>query len=76
MTLYERDQRNIAKGREEGRLEGLETGREEGRIQQMSNTITQALKRGKVLSEIADFLGITEEEIRKFCRENGIAVNE
>ena len=74
MTLYERDQRNIAKGREEGRLEGLETGREEGRIQQMSNTITQALKRGKVLSEIADFLGMTEEDIRKFCSENEITI--
>ena len=62
MTLYERDQRNIAKGREEGR------------IQQMSNTITQALKRGKAFSEIADFLGMTEEDIRKFCSENEITI--
>ena len=62
MTLYERDQRNIAKGREEGR------------IQQMSNTITQALKREKAFSEIADFLGMTEEDIRKFCSENEITI--
>ncbi|MCI2147851.1 MAG: Rpn family recombination-promoting nuclease/putative transposase [Clostridiales bacterium] len=71
MTLYERDQRNIAKGREEG----LEAGREEGRKQQISDTITQALKRGKALSELADFLGMTEEEIRKFCSDNDIALN-
>lgn len=71
MTLYERDQRNIVKGREEG----LEAGREEGRKQQISDTITQALKRGKALSELADFLGMTEEEIRKFCSDNDIALN-
>ena len=79
MTLYERDQRNIAKGRkeghEEGRLEGLDEGRTEGRILQTADTIVQALRRGKELSEIADVLGMTEDEIRKFCSDNDIALN-
>ena len=63
MTLYERDQRNIAKGRTEGR------------ILQTVDTIVQALRRGKALSEIADVLGMTEDEIRKFCSDNDIALN-
>ena len=63
MTLYERDQRNIAKGRTEGR------------ILQTADTIVQALRRGKALSEIADVLGMTEDEIRKFCNDNDIALN-
>ena len=68
MTLYERDQRNIAKGREEGRAEEAEIAR-----QKQTKIISQALKKGRSITEIAEFLCTTEDEIRKFCRENEIA---
>ncbi|MGN1382633.1 MAG: hypothetical protein ACI4W2_07445 [Eubacterium sp.] len=56
MTLLERDQRNIEKGRHE----------------QIIDTISQALKRGKSVAEIADVFGMTEKEVRDFCKENEI----
>ncbi len=70
MTLYERDQRNIEKGKEAGRAEGEAIGR----ALQTADTIRQARKRGKTISAIADFLGMTEEDIRKFCSENEITI--
>ena len=69
MTLYERDQRNLAKGREEGRAEEVKIAR-----QKQTHIISQALKRGRSISEIAEFLCITEDEVRRFCSENEISL--
>lgn len=78
MTLYERDQRNIEKGKEAGRLEGLKEGRAEGeaiaRQKQTKDIILRALKRGVSISEIAVILGTTEDDIREFCAENEITI--
>ena len=60
MILLERDQRNIEKG------ESI------GRHNQIVDMISQALKRGKSVTEIADVFGMTEKEVRDFCRENEI----
>lgn len=69
MTLYERDQRNLAKGREEGRAEEVKIAR-----QKQTHIISQALKRGRSISEIAEFLCMTEDEVRRFCSENEISI--
>ena len=87
MTLT-RDQRNIAKGREEGRLEGLETGREEGRLEGLEEgkeagraegklesrieLIRNMLKTELPMQTICDVLEISEGEFRQFCSAHDI----
>ena len=68
MTLYERDQRNIEKGRKEGRAEGEAVT--------LFKIITGALKRGVSIPEIAVIVDMSENEIRKFCCENNIDLKE
>ena len=49
--------------REEGREEGRKLGREEGREEEKSSLIRKKLEKGKTISEIADDLEDTEENI-------------
>ena len=56
MTLFMRDEEK----REEGRAEG----REEVRIEERKQRVTNALKKGKSVAEVADLLGLTEEEVK------------
>ena len=64
MTLYERDQRNIAKGRKEG----LEEGKMESRIELVRNM----LKKNLPVHTICEVLEMTEDEFRHFCSNNDI----
>ena len=50
-------------GRKQGREEGQKKGREEGRIEEKSALIRKKLEKGKTISEIADDLEDTEENI-------------
>ena len=51
------------RGRREGREEGRKLGREEGREEEKSSLIRKKLEKGKTISEIADDLEDTEENI-------------
>ena len=52
MTLFMRDE------------EKREEGRAEGRIEERKQMVTNALKKGKSVTEVADLLGLTEEEVK------------
>mgnify|MGYP000454919885 CR=1 FL=1 len=56
-------------GREEGREEGKKKGREEGRREEKSALIRKKLEKGKTISEIADDLEDTEENIVHLIKE-------
>ena len=76
MTLYERDQRNIAKGHEEGRLEGLEEGKkeglEEGKMESRIELVRNMLKKELPVNTICDVLEISEDDFHRFCSDHGI----
>ena len=66
----------MEKGREEGREEGRKLGREEGReeerkefLQKICSLIQKKLEKGKTISEIADDLEDTEENIAHLIEE-------
>lgn len=64
--LYEYDAKKQRKyDREEGREEGLEEGREEG----IGSVIRSAMANGKTPEEIADFTGISLDEIKKYAND-------
>ena len=50
-------------GRKQGKEEGQKKGREEGRIEEKSALIRKKLEKGKTVSEIANDLEDTEENI-------------
>lgn len=50
-----------AKGREEGR----EEGRAEGRAESLINNVLNAYRKGWQIVDIADFLGISEEQVKE-----------
>lgn len=54
-----------AKGREEGREEGRAEGREEGRAESLINNVLNAYRKGWQIVDIADFLGISEEQVKE-----------
>ena len=56
-------------GRKQGREEGQKKGREEGRIEEKSALIRKKLEKGKTISEIADDLEDTEENIVHLIKE-------
>ena len=56
-------------GREQGREEGQRMGREEGRKEEKSALIRKKLEKGKTISEIADDLEDTEENIVRLIEE-------
>lgn len=55
-----------AKGRAEGRAEG----REEGRAESLINNVLNAYKNGRKISDIADFLDISEEQVKEILSNN------
>ena len=59
-----------AKGREEGKEEGREAGREEGRAENLANNILNAYKNGRTISDIANFLCISEEKVKETLADN------
>ena len=71
---YETDievQRDEAReqGREEGRKQGREEGRKQGTLQKTCALIRKKLEKGKTISEIADDLEDTEENIAHLIEE-------
>ena len=65
----EGEQVGLERGREEGREEGRKLGREEGREEEKSSLIRKKLEKGKTISEIADDLEDTEENIVHLIKE-------
>lgn len=63
-----------AKGREEGRAEGRAEGREEGkaegRTESLINNVLNAYRKGWQIVDIADFLGISEEQVKEILLNN------
>lgn len=59
-----------AKGREEGRAEGREEGRAEGRAESLINNVLNAYRKGWQIVDIADFLGISEEQVKEILLNN------
>ena len=55
--------------RKQGREEGQKKGREEGRIEEKSALIRKKLEKGKTISEIADDLEDTEENIGRLIEQ-------
>ena len=55
--------------REQGREEGRTQGREEGTLQKTCSLIQKKLQKGKTISEIADDLEDTEENISHLIKE-------
>ena len=62
-------------GRKQGREEGQKKGREEGRIEEKSALIRKKLEKGKTISEIADELEDTEENIARLIEEFHLRIN-
>ena len=56
-------------GREEGRKQGEEEGRKQGTLQKTCALIQKKLEKGKTISEIADDLEDTEENIAHLIEE-------
>ena len=56
-------------GREEGRKQGREEGRKQGTLQKTCALIRKKLEKGKTISEIADDLEDTEENIAHLIEE-------
>lgn len=59
-----------AEGREEGRAEGREEGKAEGRAESLINNVLNAYRKGWQIVDIADFLGISEEQVKKILCNN------
>ena len=60
--------------REEGIKEGLKKGIEEGEAKKSRETAIKMLKKHKPLSEIKEFTDMSEEEIVRLAKENGLEV--
>lgn len=53
------------------RKEEFEEGRAEGRAEYLINTALNAYRKGRQIVDIADFLEISEEQVREILRNNG-----
>ena len=60
--------------REEGIKGGLKKGIEEGEAKKSRETAIKMLKKHKPLSEIKEFTDMSEEEIVRLAKENGLEV--
>lgn len=49
---------------ESAELKGRTEGRAEGRLEERKQVVTNALKKGKSVAEVADLLGLAEEEVK------------
>ena len=63
-----------AKGRADGLAEGREEGLAEGEAKKSRETAIKMLKKHKPLSEIKEFTDMSEEEIVRLAKENGLEV--
>ena len=63
-----------AKGRADGLAEGREEGLAEGEAKKSRGTAIKMLKKHKPLSEIKEFTDMSEEEIVRLAKENGLEV--
>ena len=63
-----------AAGLAEGREEGLAQGLAEGEAKKSRETAIKMLKKHKPLSEIKEFTDMSEEEIVRLAKENGLEV--
>lgn len=59
-----------ALSRAKGRAEGREEGRAEGRAESLINNVLNAYRKGWQIVDIADFLGISEEQVKKILCNN------
>ena len=76
MLLDEYDyETDIEVQREEAREEGRKLGREEGREEEKSSLIRKKLEKGKTISEIADDLENTEENIAHLIEQFHLHIN-
>ena len=62
-------------GRKQGREEGRKQGREEGRKAERSTLIQKKLEKGKTISQIADELEDTEENIDCLIEQFHLRIN-
>ena len=62
-------------GRKQGREEGRKQGREEGRKAERSTLIQKKLEKGKTISQIADELEDTEENIASLIEQFHLRIN-
>ncbi len=65
---YEQDliENSKKEGKEEGKIEGIKLGKEEGQEEKQKEIIKNSLSKGKTLEEIADFLDLTIDEVKKY----------
>ena len=63
-----------AAGLAEGREEGIAQGLAEGEAKKSRETAIKMLKKQKPLSEIKEFTDMSEEEIVRLAKENGLEV--
>lgn len=59
-----------ALSRAKGRAEGREEGRAEGRAESLINNVLNAYRKGWQIVDIADFLGISEEQVKEILLNN------
>ncbi|BEI78533.1 hypothetical protein Rumi2_16930 [[Ruminococcus] torques] len=69
------ESRGEKKGRKQGREEGRKQGREEGRKAERSTLIQKKLEKGKTISQIADELEDTEENIACLIEQFHLRIN-
>lgn len=60
--------KNLMEAKEKALAQGMEKGREEGIAEGMKLTINSMIKKGKNLSEIADLLDLTKDEVEKIVQ--------
>ena len=61
-------------GEAKGHAEGHAAGLAEGEAKKSRETALKMLRKQKPLSEIMEFASLTEEDIRKLAKENGLEV--
>ena len=61
-------------GEAKGHAEGHAAGLAEGEAKKSRETALKMLRKQKPLSEIMEFASLTEEDIRKLAKENGLEI--
>ena len=64
----------LAEGEAKGRADGLAEGEAKGEAKKSRETAIKMLKKHKPLSEIKEFTDMSEEEIVRLAKENGLEV--
>ena len=66
----------LAAGEALSRAKGRAEGREEGRAESLINNVLNAYRKGWQIVDIADFLGISEEQVKEIIHKDTINVND